>query len=170
MLKLEIIFVKCVKKLCKVENKMKAKINKTLKNNNEVAVGLIHFHILSLCTLKIFYFIFLCLDELKKENALLFRIQCSCRIFASVQGVREISVIIVADNYLWYNETRIPYNFFFLILIFKELFTFKTRMNNNIERRGALLCTGRKSNCYLRSHTDPFAVSTGVASTFRPEH
>ena len=42
----------------------------------------------------------------------------------NVQGVREISVIIVTDDYLCYKEPRSTYNFF-LILIFNELFKFK---------------------------------------------
>ena len=37
----------------------------------------------------------------------------------------EISVIIVIDAYLWYKGPKNPYNFF-LILIFNELFNFKT--------------------------------------------
>ena len=43
----------------------------------------------------------------------------------SVAG-REISAIIVTDDYLCYKEPKIPYNFFFLILIFNELFKFET--------------------------------------------
>ena len=43
-----------------------------------------------------------------------------------IQGVREISAIIVTDDYLCYKEPKSPYNFFFLILIFNELFKFKT--------------------------------------------
>ena len=39
--------------------------------------------------------------------------------------VREISAINVTDNYLCYKESNSPYNFF-LILIFNELFKFKT--------------------------------------------
>ena len=42
-----------------------------------------------------------------------------------IQGGREISVIIVTDNYLRYKEQKIPHNFF-LILTFNELFKFKT--------------------------------------------
>ena len=41
------------------------------------------------------------------------------------QGGREISAIIVIDDYLWYKEPKSPYNFF-LILIFNELLKFKT--------------------------------------------
>ena len=37
----------------------------------------------------------------------------------------EISAIIVTDDYLRYKEPKSPYNFF-LILIFNELFKFKT--------------------------------------------
>ena len=42
-----------------------------------------------------------------------------------IQGVREISDIIVTDDYLCYKEPKSPYNFF-LILIFNELLKFKT--------------------------------------------
>ena len=42
-----------------------------------------------------------------------------------MQGGREISVIIVTDDYLCYKEPESPYDFF-LILIFNELFKFKT--------------------------------------------
>ena len=41
-----------------------------------------------------------------------------------IQGGREISAIIVTDDYLCYEEPKSPYNFF-LILIFNELFKFK---------------------------------------------
>ena len=43
-----------------------------------------------------------------------------------IQGGRDISAIIVTDNYLCYKEQKkSPYSFF-LILIFNELFKFKT--------------------------------------------
>ena len=42
-----------------------------------------------------------------------------------IQDGREISVIIVTDDYLCYKESKSPYNFF-LILVFNELFKFKT--------------------------------------------
>ena len=38
---------------------------------------------------------------------------------------REISVIILTDDYLHYKEPKIPLNFF-LILMFNELFKFET--------------------------------------------
>ena len=41
-----------------------------------------------------------------------------------IQGGREISVIIVTEDYLCYKEPKRPYNFF-LILIFNELFKLK---------------------------------------------
>ena len=41
-----------------------------------------------------------------------------------IQVGREISVIVVTDDYLCYKEPKSPYNFF-LILIFNELFKFK---------------------------------------------
>ena len=50
-------------------------------------------------------------------------LECSDTI---LQGGREISVIIVTDGYLCYTDPKSPYNFFFLILIFNELFKFKT--------------------------------------------
>ena len=42
-----------------------------------------------------------------------------------VQGGREISDIILTDDYLRYKEPKIPFDFF-LILIFNELFKFET--------------------------------------------
>ena len=51
-----------------------------------------------------------------------------------------------------YKEPKSPYNFFFHILIFNELFKFKIRTNGNIERRRALLWTVRASTFSLRSH------------------
>ena len=39
-------------------------------------------------------------------------------------GVREISAVIVTDDYLSYKEPKSPYNFF-LILMFNQLFKFK---------------------------------------------
>ena len=42
-----------------------------------------------------------------------------------IQGGREISAITVTDDYLCYKEPKNPYNFF-IILIFNELFKFKT--------------------------------------------
>ena len=42
-----------------------------------------------------------------------------------MQGVREISAIIVTEGYLCYKEPKIPISFF-LILIFNELFNFET--------------------------------------------
>ena len=58
----------------------------------------------------------------------------------NIQGGREISVIIVTDDYLCYKKPKSPYNFF-LILIFNELFKFKTsdQCNGNIIRSVALL-------------------------------
>ena len=43
----------------------------------------------------------------------------------TVQSGREISVIIVTDDYLCYREPKSPYNFL-LTLIYNELFKFKT--------------------------------------------
>ena len=31
------------------------------------------------------------------------------------QDVREISAVIVTDDYLWYKEQKSPYNFFFIL-------------------------------------------------------
>ena len=72
------------------------------------------------------------------------------------QDDREISAIIVTDNYLCYKEPKSPYNFF-LILILTNYLRLKLQTNGNIERRVALLCSGRTSTSCLRSHTDPFA-------------
>ena len=77
-----------------------------------------------------------------------------------MQSVREIRAIIVTDNYLCYRYQKVLATFFFLILIFNELLRLKLRMNDNIERLGALLWTGRKPKCCLCSHTDRFAFST----------
>ena len=44
-------------------------------------------------------------------------------IYIYIQGVREISAVIVTDDYLCYKEQKSPYNFFHIIY---ELFTFKT--------------------------------------------
>ena len=51
---------------------------------------------------------------------------CSVIILNALQGGMEISVIIVTDDHLRYKEPKSPYHFFFLILIFNELFKFKT--------------------------------------------
>ena len=48
-----------------------------------------------------------------------------CLILKNIESGREISPIIVTDDYLRYKEPNSPYNFFFLILIFNELFKFK---------------------------------------------
>ena len=42
-----------------------------------------------------------------------------------IQGGREINAIILTDDYLYYKEPKNVYNSF-LILIFNELFKFKT--------------------------------------------
>ena len=47
------------------------------------------------------------------------------QVRSCLQGGREISAIIVTDDYLCYEEPKIPLNFF-LILIFNELFKFET--------------------------------------------
>ena len=78
-----------------------------------------------------------------------------------IQDVREISVIIITDDYLYYKQPKSSYNFF-LVLIFNELYKFKTLDNGNIERRGALLWTLRTSTFSLRNHTDPFAFFTAL--------
>ena len=46
-------------------------------------------------------------------------------IVFNIQGGREISVTIVTGDYLCYKEPKTPYNFY-LILIFNEVFNFKT--------------------------------------------
>ena len=62
-------------------------------------------------------------------NWLLF-VSLACVLFSSgcaaiIQSGREISAIILTDDYLCYKEPKFPLNFF-LILIFNELFKFKT--------------------------------------------
>ena len=64
----------------------------------------------------------------------------NCKYDALLQGGREISAIILADDYLYYKEPKIPLNLF-CILIFNEYLSLKLRTNGNIERRGPLLCT-----------------------------
>ena len=46
-------------------------------------------------------------------------------VITNIQDGREISVIIVSEDYLCYKEPKSPYKCF-LILIFYELFKFKT--------------------------------------------
>ena len=46
-------------------------------------------------------------------------------ISINIQNGREIGAIILTDDYLCYKESKIPLNFF-LILIFNELFKFET--------------------------------------------
>ena len=76
------------------------------------------------------------------------------------QGGRKISVIIVSDDYLCYKEQKIPY-IFFLILIFNELFKFKTSDERQLWKTASpLLWTVRASTFSLRSHKDPFAFDS----------
>ena len=44
---------------------------------------------------------------------------------SAIQGVREISTVIVTVDYLCYKEQKSPYNFFSYFNIY-ELFKFKT--------------------------------------------
>ena len=44
----------------------------------------------------------------------------------SIHNGREISAIIVTDDYLCYKEPKSLYDFYFVILLFNELFKFKT--------------------------------------------
>ena len=53
-----------------------------------------------------------------------------------IQSGRIIGVIIITDDYLCYKKPKSPYNFF-LILIFNELFKYKTSDESNIDRREA---------------------------------
>ena len=71
-----------------------------------------------------------------------------------IQSIKEISIIIVTDDYVIRNEKILT---IFFILIFNELLNLKLRTNGNIERRGALLWTVRASTFSLRSHRDLFA-------------
>ena len=54
-----------------------------------------------------------------------------------------MSVIIVTDDYLCYKEPKSPYNFF-LILIFNELFKFKTsdERQHRLTATASLHCKG----------------------------
>ena len=76
-----------------------------------------------------------------------------------IQDGREISAIIVTDDYICYKEPKNPYNFF-LFKYLTNYLSLKLRTNCNIERRGPLLCTARTSTFSLRSHKDPFAFFT----------
>ena len=86
---------------------------------------------------------------------------------SAIQGVREISAVIVTDDYLCYKEQESPYNFFH-ILIFTNYLRLKLRTNGNIERRVDLLWTGRTLICCSCSHTDPFAFSSVLPRLSRP--
>ena len=57
----------------------------------------------------------------------------------NIQCIREISAIIVTDDYLCYKELKRPYNFF-PILILTNYLRLKLRTNGNIE--GRLLSSG----------------------------
>ena len=58
-------------------------------------------------------------------NAAVYQGLNGCFLHIGLQGGRELSAIIVTEDYLSYKEPKSPYNFF-LILIFNELFKFKT--------------------------------------------
>ena len=62
---------------------------------------------------------------IQDENGLNRQTKGGCTEHQNIQGGREISVIILTDDYLCYMEPKIPFNFF-LILIFNELLKFKT--------------------------------------------
>ena len=79
-----------------------------------------------------------------------------------IQGGREISAIIVTDDYLRFKEPKTPYNFF-LFQYLTNYLSLKLRTNENTERRGALLWTERTSTFCLRSHRDPFAFFKALA-------
>ena len=55
--------------------------------------------------------------------------------------------IIVTDNYLSYKEPKKVLTTFFLFWYLTNYLRLKLRTNGNIERQGALLSTGGKSNC-----------------------
>ena len=66
---------------------------------------------------KRFHYVCYCsIDPRNQANTL--ELPCIC-------GVRDIRAVIVTDDYLCYKELKSPYNVF-LILVFNELFTFKT--------------------------------------------
>ena len=85
-----------------------------------------------------------------------------------IQSGREISAIILADDYLSYKEPKIPFNFF-LILIFNEL-KFETSDECNVERRRPLLCTARTSTFSVRSVKSSLRLLYNVAVMFRSEN
>ena len=78
---------------------------------------------------------------------------------------QALHVIHLASRpcYLSYKEPKSPCKFF-LILIFNEIFKFKTSDEWQHWKTGALLCSGRASTSCLRSHTDPFAFF--IANSF----
>ena len=80
---------------------------------------------------------------------------------ANIQAGREISGIILTDDYLRYKEPKSPYTFLFQYLT--NYLSLKLRTNGIVERWDALLCTVRTSTFTLHSHKDPFAF-------FRPEN
>ena len=80
---------------------------------------------------------------------------------SAIQGVREISAVIVTDDYLYYKKQKSPYNLLH-ILIFTNFLRLKLRTNGNIERRVDPLWTGRALTCCLCSHTDQFAFFTAL--------
>ena len=71
------------------------------------------------------------------------------------KGIRRVSATIVTDDYLCYKGPKSPYNFI-LILIFSELFKFKTWDG---ELFSGLV---RISTFSLRSHRDHFAFFTAL--------
>ena len=78
-----------------------------------------------------------------------------------IQNGKEISAIIVTDDYLCYKEPKNPNNFF-LILIFKELFEFETSEELQHWKTETILRTVRASTFSLRSHKDPFSFFTAL--------
>ena len=86
-----------------------------------------------------------------------------------IEGGSKISAIIVTDDYLCYKEPKSSSKCF-LILNLTNYLSLKFRTNGNIERRGDLLWTGRKSSSCLRSQTDPLCFLYSVVATFKPEN
>ena len=77
------------------------------------------------------------------------------------QDGREISAIIVTGDYLCYKEPKSSYNFF-LILIFNELFKFKTSDERQHWKTASPSLDCKGITFSLRRQRDPFAFFTAL--------
>ena len=80
----------------------------------------------------------------------------SIRVF---DQIRVAEIPITLRPHLCYKAPK-SLNIFFLFWYLTIYLRLKLPTNGNIEKQGALLWTGRKSNFCSCSQTDPFAVST----------